>query len=309
MTERRLQIACIGECMLELTHTRTNSLSLSYGGDTLNTAVYLSRMGAAVSYVTVVGDDPYSDEMVAKWEGEGINVDLVARAPNRLPGVHSIRTDKSGESSFHYWRDLSPAKELFQYSNYFTLNEVLSQLEYIYLSGISLSLFSGENREKLFDILDEMRKHGGRVVFDSNYRASYWQSAEEARVAFRDMLKRTDVALPSLGDEQELYGDANVEACAKRLHGAGVSEVAIKMNEAGCFVSVGSESVQIRPDGFLQAKDTSGAGDAFNGAYLAARLNDYQAVDAAEIANRVAAEVIMHKGAIIPKKAMPEIAL
>ena len=61
------KVACIGECMIELSEMTGGELARSCGGDTLNTAVYLARLGVAVDYVTALGDDPFSDEMLADW--------------------------------------------------------------------------------------------------------------------------------------------------------------------------------------------------------------------------------------------------
>jgi 2-dehydro-3-deoxygluconokinase len=99
------RIACIGECMVELREEADGRLSRAYGGDTLNTAVYLARLGASVDYTTVLGDDPWSDEMIAGWQAEGIGTELVVRLSGRLPGLHVIQTDASGERRFSYWRD------------------------------------------------------------------------------------------------------------------------------------------------------------------------------------------------------------
>jgi len=57
--------ACIGECMIELREEPDGRLARAYGGDTLNTAVYMARLGLAVDYVTALGDDAFSDEMAA----------------------------------------------------------------------------------------------------------------------------------------------------------------------------------------------------------------------------------------------------
>jgi 2-dehydro-3-deoxygluconokinase len=65
----------------------------SYGGDTLNTAIYLARLGVAVDYVTALGDDPWSDEMIAGWAAEGVGTEQVARVPGRVPGLYIIQTD------------------------------------------------------------------------------------------------------------------------------------------------------------------------------------------------------------------------
>ena len=52
------KVACLGECMIELREMADGHFSRGYGGDTLNTAVYLARLGVAVDYVTALATIP-----------------------------------------------------------------------------------------------------------------------------------------------------------------------------------------------------------------------------------------------------------
>ena len=112
-----IRVAAIGECMLELTHRDARTLALGFGGDTLNTALYLARTAAgreiAVDYVTALGDDPMSESMIAAWQAEGIGTSRVARLPRRLPGLYLIRTNDAGERRFFYWRSEAAVRSLF----------------------------------------------------------------------------------------------------------------------------------------------------------------------------------------------------
>ena len=322
-----MRIACLGECMVELSRLRDGSLKVSYGGDTLNTAIYLSRLGVDVGYVTALGDDPYSDDMVSKWRDEGVDTRFAIRAKGRMPGLYAIRTDERGNRSFQYWRDHSPAHDLFEFPEFSGSSgarERLRNIDFLLLSGITLSLFSEDDRAELFDLLDTLRERGGKVVFDTNHRASRWSSDDAAQDVYREMLERVDLALPTLDDERLLFGDEDASECAARHHDAGVSEIAVKMGEGGCFVSCdgGGERDSAGPDGAGKREamqvpltvrrepiDTTGAGDSFNAGYLAARLNGREPAAAAAIAHRIAGEGVMHHGAIIAREAMPEVEL
>ena len=301
-----MRIACIGECMVELTHRGDGRVGLSYGGDTLNTAVYMSRLGLDVDYVTALGDDPYSDDMIARWRSEGLGTRFVIRAKDRMPGLYAIRTDANGERSFYYWRDRAPARDLFGFPEFAQLRESLLGVDIIYLSGVTLSLYSPADRADLHGLLDAQRERGGRVMFDTNHRAKCWSNDEEARVAYTEMLRRVDISLPTIEDEATIFGDRDAQACAARHHELGVTEVAVKMGQDGCYVSRDGVTAHVPSPKRLQAKDTTGAGDAFNAAYLAARLNAREPNEAAAFAHSIAGEVILHPGAIIPRDAMPE---
>ena len=112
-------VAILGECMLELSHENSlsnkNDLkSVFYGGDTLNTSIYLARNDINVSYITGLGDDKYSDWLIDSWTSENIDCSLVTRISNRMPGLYMINVDTKGERSFMYWRDTSAAKIFLQ---------------------------------------------------------------------------------------------------------------------------------------------------------------------------------------------------
>src|ERR1700709_2104394 len=107
------RVACIGECMSELKQGERGLYSRSFGGDTLNTAVYLARLGVGVDYITALGDDLMSDEMVAGWEAEGVGTGRVARLKGKLPGLYMIQTNEFGDRHFFHWRGKAAARTLF----------------------------------------------------------------------------------------------------------------------------------------------------------------------------------------------------
>src|SRR5215467_7131737 len=71
MDEKRSRVVSIGEVMIEIARGE-GRVSLGCGGDTFNTAVYLARAGIEVAFATAVGDDPYSDRILALAGTEGI---------------------------------------------------------------------------------------------------------------------------------------------------------------------------------------------------------------------------------------------
>jgi 2-dehydro-3-deoxygluconokinase len=306
----RRRFAAIGECMLELRHLDEDRLALSFAGDTYNAAVYLARVGGgrvAVDYVTALGDDPYSERMLAAWRDEGIGVDLVARLPGRLPGLYLIRTDPRGERSFYYFRLAAAARDMFRTERAAEILAALARYDDLYFSGITLSILDEESRATLLRLMDEGRANGARVAFDPNYRAAGWPSPEVARAAMIDALRRADVALPTLADERLLFGDSDAETCAARLRALGVAEVVVKMGAEGCLVSCGGELRFVPACPAVEVVDTTAAGDSFNAAYLAARFAGAEPEEAARQGHRLAAEVIRHPGAIIPRAAMPRL--
>ena len=300
-------IAAIGECMLELSRRPSvsapdhSNTALSYGGDTLNTAVYLSRLGQAVSYVTALGDDPLSSEMIESWQQENIDCSLVDRHEGAVPGLYFIDTDASGERSFLYWRDQAPAKRLFDDAqNSERIFSALATLDYVYLSGITLAILTDASRDRLLAWLPSYREAGGKVIFDNNYRPRLWPSADDARVCYSDFYAMTDIALPTFDDDCLVFGRSSEDVCLQRLLDAGVSEIVLKLGAQGCRVRTMSEDKRINAYS-VTVCDTTAAGDSFNAGFLAHRLSGASLSDAADLGCRLASIVVQHPGAIIDK--------
>lgn len=294
-------IVCFGECMIELSRLADGSARVAYGGDTLNTAVYLARLGQLVTYMTALGNDPWSAEMLAGWASEGIDLSCVLRHPDRLPGLYAITTQPDGERSFGYWRDQSAARAFFAIEGADAVLDRALQADLLYLSGITLALFASDSLDRVLGLAREIRARGGGLAFDPNYRARLWPSPERARSVFEAIAPFVTVALPSFEDELALWGDATCETTWERWSGHGVGEVVVKHGRAGALTSQGwvTGPVVARPI------DTTGAGDSFNAGYLASRRRGHDPDRAAALGARLAAEVIRHRGAVIPKRSMP----
>ncbi|AAM87383.1 sugar kinase [Yersinia pestis] len=307
-------IAVIGECMIELSQKGTD-LSRGFGGDTLNTAVYIARQVSApdlnVHYVTALGTDSFSEEMLTAWQQENIQTDLIQRMDNKLPGLYFIETDESGERTFYYWRNDAAARFWLTSPAADDICQRLETFDYLYLSGISLAILDSASRQRLLKLLRACRAKGGKVIFDNNYRPRLWQSKEETQEAYRDMLACTDIAFLTLDDEDMLWGEKPLEQVIDRTQALGVSEIIIKRGADSCIVWVkeGSEAQQYDVPAVKLPKedvvDTTAAGDSFSAGYLAVRLTGGNAHDAAVRGHLTASTVIQYRGAIIPLAAMP----
>jgi len=300
------RMACIGECMVELVERPDGVLSRGFGGDTLNTAVYLARLGVKVDYVTALGTDPFSEEMLLAWQQVGVGTGLVPRLPERLPGLYLIQTDLRGERRFAYWRDSAPVRELFNLAETAQIEAALEDYDLVYLSGISLSLFGEEGRGRLFGVLDRVRRRGGRVAFDTNFRPRGWPDLAVARAAYDQMLARCDIVLGSVEDHSLLFDSEDAAEVAAHLIAANVAEVVVKLAKPGCVVHEKGETIFVPTEAVKDVVDTTAAGDSFAAAYLAARIAGAGPAAAARAGHHLAGTVVRHRGAIIPRAAMPD---
>ncbi|HTS90477.1 MAG TPA: sugar kinase [Stellaceae bacterium] len=307
-----IRVAAIGECMLELVRRDDASFTLGFGGDTLNTAIYLARAASArpdlsVDYVTALGNDPMSEEMLSAWRAEGVGTGCVARLAGRLPGLYLIRTDAEGERRFFYWRREAAVRSLFMSGETEALLASLGDYDLLYFSGITLAVLTPEARLDMLHALEAARQKGRRIAFDSNYRPALWPDAAAAREVMAAFLPVTSIALPTFDDERALHGDADPAATAARYAGAGVQEVVVKRGAEGCLVLADGNRHSVPAAVRRTPVDTTAAGDAFNAGYLAARLARAPPERAARAGAALAGAVIGHRGAIIPRDATPSL--
>ncbi|MFJ5161623.1 sugar kinase [Pantoea sp. NPDC088449] len=309
MTQKN--IAIIGECMIELSEKGEN-IKRGFGGDTLNTAVYLARQSdpqqLRVDYVTALGTDSFSDQMIAAWQQEQIHTDLIQRLDNKMPGLYFIETDDHGERTFWYWRNDAAARFWLDSAQADDICQQLAHYDYLYLSGISLAILPAASRNKLMALLSACRQNGGKVIFDNNYRPRLWADKASAQQAYAEMLRHTDMAFLTLDDEDLLWGEQPLDAVIARTRAAGVQEIAIKRGADSCLVAVGDEPLRdVAAIKLAKEKviDTTAAGDSFSAGYLALRLAGGSAEEAAARGHLTASTVIQHRGAIIPLSAMP----
>ena len=293
------KIAVVGECMIELSE-KGAAVNRGFGGDTLNTSVYMARQTDAsalgVHYVTALGTDTFSQQMLESWQRENVQTDLIQRMADRLPGLYYIETDDTGERTFYYWRNEAAAKFWLESEQSAAICEELATFDYLYLSGISLAILSPTSREKLLTLLRECRANGGKVIFDNNYRPRLWSSKEETQRVYQQMLACTDIAFLTLDDEDALWGEKPV------------AEV-IARGADSCLVAIAGQPLREVPAVKLPKEkvvDTTAAGDSFSAGYLAVRLTGGDAESAAKRGHLTASTVIQYRGAIIPREAMPQ---
>ncbi|OZS41890.1 2-dehydro-3-deoxygluconokinase [Photobacterium sanguinicancri] len=306
-----MKIAFFGECMVELSG---QPLQRTFGGDTLNTALYMARLGKKrdihVSYATALGVDNISQDMLASWKAESINTNLVRTLDNKLPGLYLVETEPCGERHFHYWRNDSAAKFYFSELASSPLEVAVEnkQVDALYISGISLAILSEEAKAVLVTLLDKHKKNGGKVLFDNNFRPQLW-TEKQAQYWYAQILPFVDIALITEDDDQRIWGDRDIVA---RCQEYGCQEVVIKRGAEPCMVVTqlqtdAAETSYIAANKVAKVIDTCAAGDSFAAGYLAARLSGESASSSAELGHQLASVVIQYPGAIIPLEAMKEI--
>ncbi|MBZ9671703.1 sugar kinase [Mesorhizobium sp. ES1-3] len=291
-------VASIGECMLELSGQTGPNWRMGFAGDTFNTLWALHALSAdrPATYVSAFGDDPFSQGQIAFFAENGIRIGSSPVIPRARPGLYAI-TLTGAERSFTYWRGDAAARQLA--SDPAALSKNLENQALVYFSGITLAILDDAARKTLLAAVTKARAAGSLIAFDPNYRPRLWRRREDAQAAIVAALAVTDIALPTFPDEQMLFGDETPQATADRL-GQLVKEVVVKNGEAPALIADGGALREVAAIHVAMPVDTTGAGDSFNGGYLAARLAGFGPTDAVRHAHRVAAAVVQVRGALAP---------
>ncbi|TIN26755.1 sugar kinase [Mesorhizobium sp.] len=291
-------VASIGECMLELSGQAGPNWRMGFAGDTFNTLWALHALSGdrPATYVSAFGDDPFSRDQIDFFAQNGIGIGASPIIPGARPGLYAI-TLTGAERSFTYWRGDAAARQLA--SDAAALAKSLENQALVYFSGITLAILDDAARKTLLAAVAKARADGSLVAFDPNYRPRLWRRREEAQTAILDAMAVSDIALPTFPDEQMLFGDAAPQATAERL-GRLVAEIVIKNGEEPALIAANGTPQPVPAVHVAAPVDTTGAGDSFNGAYLAARIAGDAPTAAVLRAHRVAAAVVEVRGALAP---------
>ena len=299
--EQRLDIISVGECMVEMFGREGlgGVMECTVGGDTLNVVVAAARLGGRCGFLTRVGDDMFAPLLLGRWAKEGLDLSAV-RIVDGFNGVYYITVDEAGERSFTYYRQGSAASTLEPAD---IDPEYVARAAVVHTSGITQAI-SPSARAAVRRLIEVSVERGVRVSFDTNFRPKLWTAAE-ARAELRFVLSHVWVMLPSAGDEAEaLWGTRVPEIVAEKAVEGGATVVAVKAGSEGVWVGTREKVVHVPAVEGIEIVDTTGAGDAFDGAFLLALLRGAGPVDAARLGVLVAAMACRRRGALggLPSK-------
>ncbi len=290
----------IGECMVELSDAQGGLLRQSFAGDVFNTLWYAKRAlphGWSTRFLSAVGVDPLSDGMADFIAGAGIETGDIRRIPDRRPGLYMIHLD-AGERSFSYWRDRSAARLLAADAAH--LDRAIGAAQVVYLSGITLAILSGDDLETLLARLATARAAGAIIAFDPNIRPALWDDATRMRAMIERAAETATIILPSFDDEASAFGDADAGATLARYAARGADLVVVKNGAGDVSVKRGNDTATPYPTTAIATPvDTTGAGDSFNGAFLAEYVTSGDVAASVAAGQACAAQVIGHHGALI----------
>ena len=291
----RPDLIAIGEPMVEFNQTRPGEPDylFGFGGDTSNCAIAAARQGARVGYLTALGQDPFGDALVELWSREGVDASRVHRHAAAPTGVYFVTHGSAGHQ-FTYLRAGSAAS---RYAASELPRDYIADAKVLHLSGISLAI-SAVACDACLEAIAVARAAGVQVAFDTNLRLRLWPLAR-ARLTIDAVAAMADIVLPSLDDSRQLLAIEAPERIVDHYLGHGARVVALKMGADGAIVATPERRQRIETHR-VEAVDATGAGDTFDGAFLAEYIRTGDPFAAGRRANVAAALATTGFGAVAP---------
>jgi 2-dehydro-3-deoxygluconokinase len=287
-------IIAIGEALYELNQPKDGAPFLpGFGGDTSNAVIAAARSGASTGYFTAVGADRFGQSLVELWRAEGVDASRVIVNGAAHTGLYFVTHGPDGHE-FSYLRAGSAASRLTEAD---IPADYVGAARLLHVSGISQAI-SSSAADAVFAAIDLARRRKILVSYDTNLRLKLWP-LQRARAIIHEAMKSVDVALPGLDDARTLTGLDQPDAIVDFYLRLGARVVALTLGKEGALVATPGRRERVASIR-VEAVDATGAGDAFDGAFLAEFLNAGDPFEAARFANVAAALSTRGYGAVPP---------
>lgn len=293
----QLDIIGLGEPLIEFNQAPDDGdgpvYRLGHGGDTSNAVIAAARQGARAGYLTALGQDAFGDRFLELWRREGVDASRVPRDPSAHTGVYFVTHGPNGHV-FSYMRAGSAASRLTPEA---LPLDYIGAAKFLHVSGIGQAI-SNSACDAVFAAIQHARASGVKISYDTNLRLKLWP-LERARAVIHATIPLCDVIFPSLEDAAALTGLSEPDAIADFYLGLGSPLVALKLGREGALIATADERRRV-PGIAVGTVDATGAGDTFDGAFLAMLVRGKSPFEAARYANAAAALSTQGFGAVAP---------
>ena len=251
-----------------------NNYIVGPGGKGSNQAIAAARLNGEVNFITKVGNDSHADMALSLYKEAGVNVDCIIQDPNLSTGVAGIMIDEKGNNAINVFagaaahlqnEDIEKNMEVMKKSKIF-----LTQME----TPDSTTMYALK-KAKDNDCLTILNPAPARKINENDFQLLDFFTPNETEAEFYL--------------NKKIETNEDIKNAAKEFLNRGVKNIIITLGEKGIFFANKDEKYFVDA---LKLKDevvdTTGAGDAFNGAFAVALANELKYKDALIFANKVA---------------------
>ena len=301
--EQKVDIAIIGECLIELSANGsladTSTLNKFFGGDTVTTAVAIARLGGNVTYLTKVGNDGFSEFILSSLRKENIDTSLI-KTNDEQNGMYIVSHTLSNKEVLYYKRKTAATKLSIDDIS----EETIKKLKLVYSTGVVQSL-SASSRELVREAFRMAKENDVMTAYDPNYTSCFMDSSD-TKEFLEEIVDYTDIIFLSLkNDAAKLYDFESIDKVIHYFWDKGVKIVVVKSHiDNGYYTGYNGDISFCEFYNTQKAIDITASGDVFNGGFIQALTNGYSPADAAKFAAVVSGLQTQNYGAIqsIPYK-------
>jgi sugar/nucleoside kinase (ribokinase family) len=253
------------------------------GGSTANTAVALARLGIPSSFIGKVGNDGYGQFVLRDLEKEGVEIKQIVKDNQAYTAMILAIIDAKNERNIFVWPPTGGAHTQLK------LNEItadFSQALWFHTSGLNLG--EAPTCDTLLKSMHEAKSQGVPISLDLNLRLEFFGWRENFKEKVWEAISLADVIFGSGPDElMPITGANSIESALETLCKDGKTIIA-RLGNQGAILKTPEETRQV-PAFKVPVIDTLGAGDAFNGGFIAAQLRNRSLTESVLWGNAVAA--------------------
>ncbi|MCR3905449.1 MAG: carbohydrate kinase [Tenericutes bacterium] len=262
------RIVAMGEALIDFVPiekgvplSQVNTFKKMPGGAPANVCSCVAKLGGKSSFMGMIGKDEFGSFLKTTLISEGVDVSLLKSTSKAKTGLAFVSLTNSGERDFIFYRDPS-ADQLFTVSD---VNVEVLNNSIFHFCSVSLSNYPIKDAH-LYAI-KEAKKRNGIISFDPNIRLHLWSDHIAYRKVINQFIPFVDVLKISDDEFEFITGKENEQEAVQFLLQNQIKYLIITKGKKG--VTLYTKTYKIDEDGInVEVKDTTGAGDAWIGAFL-----------------------------------------
>ena len=297
----KINVCSIGEAMIEISNIKNSFYNQSFAGDTLNFCNYLDKKKLNAFFLSAIGKSEINQSLLDFVKSKNISTKYIKQINQFEVGLYLIKNKDNGEKQFFYWRDESAAKHYFNNIDFLNLYKELKNFDYIYFSGITLSIIHISKLNNFIKLLNLLKSKKIKIVFDFNIRPSRWNK-KNLNNFFDSVLKFVDICFLSGEDINYWKNKNNIKSYEQIVRKYKLKHSIFRKNAKFTYVFLNKTRYVFKNKLLKTVVDTSGAGDGFNAAYLSNFIVNNDPVLALKAGSSLGSKIVMKKGAIVDVK-------
>ena len=297
----KINVCSIGEAMIEISNIKNSLYNQSFAGDTLNFCNYLDKKKLNAFFLSAIGKSEINQSLLDFVKSKKISTKYIKKINQFEVGLYLIKNKDNGEKQFFYWRDESAAKHYFNNIDFLNLYKELKNFDYIYFSGITLSIIHISKLNNFIKLLNLLKSKKIKIVFDFNIRPSRWNK-KNLNIFLDSVLKFVDICFLS-GEDMNYWKNKNdIKSYEQIVRKYKLKHSIFRKNAKFTYVFLNKTRYVFKNKLLKKVVDTSGAGDGFNAAYLSNFIVNNDPVLALKAGSSLGSKIVMKKGAIVDVK-------